>query len=388
MNGRRPFPTTSNQIVTEPTAKKMQNGHQKQPDHTAGLTAQEQLAFDGLKRLCEARGLTKRPAGLAKEDVSDGLNDDATLLRFLKARQFSIDAAMEQFQESWAIRTSVDAIRGYDTIDVDIFESIRHMYPHWSGRRDKRGLPICLFDTTHLNADALARYSKQRAASGLEATRQAIVFHDYLTRFVLPLCSSAAGRPISSAVYLCDVGTLTLRQTWSVRGYAQDISQLLATCYPEVIDRVYVLNASAYFARIWAVIKKWVDPRTAAKLVIVQSSEVMDTLLESMDIEDIPKQYGGRFEAKHRMVPRLDEETRQGSGCQGAVGEEVLLPRGPIKWVVDSIQVVNENGNRNSVCEKKVAVAVGTQNGKDRKEIVARHGRAETPKTVEGDGAL
>ncbi|KAM7217589.1 CRAL/TRIO domain protein [Rhypophila decipiens] len=349
----------------------MQNGHQKQADHTAGLTPQEQLAFDGLKRLCEARGLTKRPAGLAKEDVCDGLNDDATLLRFLKARQFNINAAMEQFQESWAIRTSVDAIRDYDNIDVDEFESIQHMYPHWSGRRDKRGLPICLFDTTYLNADALARYSKQRAASGPDATtRQAIVFHDYLTRFVLPLCSSAAGRHISSAVYLCDVGTLTLRQTWNVRGYAQDISQLLATCYPEVIDRVYVLNASAYFARIWAVIKKWVDPRTAVKLVIVQSSEVMDTLLESMDIEDIPKQYGGRFEAKHGMVPRLDEETRQGLCCHGAAGEEVLLPSGPIKWVVDSIQV-NENGDRNSVCEKKMAVAVGTQNGKDRKEVVA-----------------
>ncbi|KAM7196550.1 CRAL-TRIO domain containing protein [Rhypophila sp. PSN 637] len=353
----------------------MQNGHQKQPDHTAGLTPQEQLTFDGLKRLCEARGLTKRPAtaaGLAKEDVCDGLNDDATLLRFLKARQFSIDGAIEQFQESWAIRTSVDAIRGYDTINVDEFESIRHMYPHWSGRRDKRGLPICLFDTTYLSVDALGRYSKQRASGPAEATRQAIVFHDYLTRFVLPLCSSAAGRPISSAVYLCDIGTLTLRQTWSVRGYAQDISQLLATCYPEVIDRIYVLNASAYFARIWAVIKKWVDPRTAAKLVIVQSSEVMDTLLESMDIDDIPKQYGGRFEAKHGMVPRLDEETRQVLGCrQGAVIEEVLLPRGPIKWVVDSRQV-NGNGNRNSVCEKKVAVAVGTQNGYDRKDVVAR----------------
>lgn len=68
---------------------------------------------------------------------------------------------------------------------------------------------------------------------------------DYLTRFVLPMCSGLHGRPnsaspVTSAVYLVDVGTLTLKQGWGLRSYAQDVSKLLATCYPEVVERVYV----------------------------------------------------------------------------------------------------------------------------------------------------
>lgn len=81
--------------------------------------------------------------------------------------------------------------------------------------------------------------------AGSETTKRAIVALDYLTRFVLPLCSTIddrpdAANPVTSAVYLVDVGSLTLKQGWSLRSYAQDVSKLLATCYPEVVDRVYV----------------------------------------------------------------------------------------------------------------------------------------------------
>lgn len=104
----------------------------------------------------------------------------------------------------------------------------------------------------------MAKYSKSKKTnhegdnSASDATRRVVVFHDYLTRFILPLCSAVDDRPepsipVTSAVYLVDVKSLTLKQAWSVRAYAQDISKLLATCYPEVIDRVYVsivMNAS------------------------------------------------------------------------------------------------------------------------------------------------
>ena len=116
-------------------------------------------------------------------------------------------------------------------------------YPHWTGRRTKQGLPICVFDIAYLDSDALSTYGKDRNTSN--ATRQAILFHDYLTRFVFPLCSVVCDRPspnppVTSAVYLADISKLTFKQAWNVRSYAQDTSKLLATCYPEVIDRVYV----------------------------------------------------------------------------------------------------------------------------------------------------
>ncbi|KAK4164714.1 CRAL-TRIO domain-containing protein [Cladorrhinum sp. PSN259] len=340
----------------------------------AGLNQDERSAFDAFLQLCNSRGwLTERPAGLGSADACHGLNDEATLLRFLKARSFNVDGAAKQFQESLAIRNSVDAIAAYDSIDVAQFERARSMYPHWSGRRDKRGLPVCIFDIAHLDADALASYGKQRATVD-GTTRQAIVFHDYLTRFVLPLCSAMKpGEPVTSAVYLVDIGSFTLKQAWSVRGYAQDISKLLATCYPEVIDRVYVLNAAPYFAKIWSLIKKWVDPRTASKFIIVPSTEVMPTLLETMDAEDIPKQYGGRFDAEHGMTPRLDKDIQQALTwvSTSSVGEGLKLPRGPLKWVVKMGEPAGSSDGNGGDGGEMAAVAVGSKDGVARTDVIA-----------------
>ena len=131
-------------------------------------------------------------------------------------------------------------------------------YPHWTGRRDKGGRPICFFDIACLDAAAISSYTKSREKSScderqkrttetasLTGDQRDFVFHDSLTRFVLPLCSAMRDRPhpetpITSAIYLVDVGSVGLKQGWTLRNYAQDISKLLATSFPEVLNTVYV----------------------------------------------------------------------------------------------------------------------------------------------------
>ena len=109
-------------------------------------------------------------------------------------------------------------------------------YPHWTGRRDKRGLPICFFDISYLDAHRMKGYSRSA-----DEVRRALAVHDTLTRFVLPLCSMAGTTtPVSSCLYIVDISAFGLKQAWSLRKYTQDISKLLATSYPEVIDRVWV----------------------------------------------------------------------------------------------------------------------------------------------------
>lgn len=120
------------------------------------------------------------------------------------------------------------------------------------GSRDKAGLPICVMDIVHLDHAIVEEYAASKSMSNpadsttaSEATSRALAFHDYLTRFVLPLCSSMRDRPnpetpITSSIYVVDIGSFTFKQAWSLRGFAQDISHLLATCFPEVIERVYV----------------------------------------------------------------------------------------------------------------------------------------------------
>ena len=46
--------------------------------------------------------------------------------------------------------------------------------------------------------------------------------------------------PITGTIVIVDVSSFGLKQAWSVRNYAQNISKILATCYPEVLDTIYV----------------------------------------------------------------------------------------------------------------------------------------------------
>ncbi|KAI1362252.1 CRAL/TRIO domain protein [Xylaria arbuscula] len=351
--------TVEGSTTGEPRASETGNGELKGP--ATGLTDKEQEGLQSFVKQCREAGLLDRPAGLSEEDTLDGLLDDATLLRFLAARSFDAPGALKQFKEAQAIRSSAKTSEAYDSIDIDDFEYLRGIYPHWSGQRTKRGLPICLLDAASLDGANLTKY---RSYSASQNTCRAITSLDYLTRFALPLCNMMTDRPepskpVPGAVYLADIANASLRQAWALRGYAQSTSALLATCYPEVVDRIYVLNAPPFFPRIWAFLKGWFDPKTADKLVIVPPADVLSTLLKEIDIECIPERYGGKSRDEHGLVPLV-------SGLKELLGVDEL-PEGPIKWTMHE--------------GKRTAVAVGVKGGEARREIIGPRNGVETPIT-------
>ncbi|KAI5458849.1 CRAL-TRIO domain-containing protein [Mariannaea sp. PMI_226] len=334
----------------------------------ATLPEDQQNAFRTFVQHCHKMEVLQRPRTLQKGDLTDGLNDEYTLLRFLRARSFDVNGAYEQFKEALALRKSVGAIITYETIDIDEFEMARNLYPHWSGCRDRTGMPICIFDTSCLDDKVVDRYNDNRntpaSRSGgtiSKAMQHAIVFNDYLTRFVLPVCSAISdgknsNTAITSAVYVVDVSTLTMKQVWSLREYVQDFNFLLSTCYPEVIDRIYVVNAPSYFGMIWNFVRKWIDPRTASKVQIVFPAQVLSTLLSTIDVAHIPLQYGGEHCIQYGMPPKVDNEILQSIVCSPPVSIN-QLPIGPIKLSI------TQHG-------KQALIATGTAGGNKRQDLI------------------
>lgn len=101
--------------------------------------------------------------------------------------------------------------------------------------------------------------------------------------------------------------------------------------------------------------KKFVDPHTASKIVVLSSSEVLPTLREHIEDANIPSLYGGGFAFQHGMLPDLDETMRQSLNWESA---QQVLPPGPIKLVKDA------NG-------RTTAVAVGSEGGLKRSQRIA-----------------
>lgn len=116
-----------------------------------------------------------------------------------------------------------------------------------------------MIDMAHLDQAAMIHWretteipSQNACTDGENITpsmeQRASVLHDYITRFVFPLCSAMkdrleASKPISKSVYVVDASSLGVKQAWDLRDFARDISWILSTCYPETIDRIYVSHS-------------------------------------------------------------------------------------------------------------------------------------------------
>lgn len=130
-------------------------------------------------------------------------------------------------------------------------------YPHWTGRLDKRGQPLCMFDFGKLDSKTMAAYKKSSTEMdnprsnlklpGIVSTEmlRAFAVYEHLTRFIMPLCTAASGnsRPeeaITKMLCVVDISGIGVKQVWNLRGYLQDLSKLFATNYPEILDKVFV----------------------------------------------------------------------------------------------------------------------------------------------------
>lgn len=114
-----------------------------------------------------------------------------------------------------------------------------------------------MIDLAYLKNEAMTRWRQTRnmpcadasATSSPDMAQRVCVFHDSLTRFILPLCTAMNDRPDSSipvtkSTYLVDGSALSLKQVWDMRDFAQEVSWILATCYPETISHIIVSHNS------------------------------------------------------------------------------------------------------------------------------------------------
>ena len=119
---------------------------------------------------------------------------------------------------------------------------------------------------------------------------------------------------------------------------------------------------------IWNWVKGWIDPVTASKIQYLKPAEVLSTLTSLIDAVNVPKRYGGELNFECGMLPDLDPVMKEILG-----GKE--YPPGPLKWI---------NG---SGAGEKIAVAVGSVEGKKRDERLAAITSNHPPESLHANSA-
>ncbi|CAO2656461.1 Nn.00g052640.m01.CDS01 [Neocucurbitaria sp. VM-36] len=332
--------------------------------HLSHLSDNQQARLDEFKKISQEAGYWTPATGL-----KEASHDDETMLRFLRARRFIPHEAFKQFKdtEDWRKENRLSEI--FNTIEITEFEQTRRLYPQWLGRRDKRGIPLFLFEVAPLNSKNISAYEKDLAKSKTTipnvATKNIRLFalYESLTRFVTPLCSMVPRNhpetPISQSNNIVDISGVGLKQFWNLKGHMQDASVLATAHYPETLDRIFIVGAPGFFPTVWGWIKRWFDPITVSKIFILSPANVYPTLSQYIDHENIPKKYGGGLDFEWGSMPNIEptidaqlkwENPSEQNGRK-------TFPIGPIKW---------EEGLNGEM----QAWGVGSENGTPRRKLV------------------
>ncbi|KIW17163.1 hypothetical protein PV08_04354 [Exophiala spinifera] len=279
----------------------------------------------------------------------DGVNgkpshDDATLLRYLRARKFDVKGAIGQFTdtEKWLKDQRVDEL--YNHFDVETYEKARLMYPQWTGHRDKRGIPIYVYVIKGLDGKNVSKYQKESQTykdslpyhKNLPTPAKLIplfALYQNLLNFVLPLvCTLERPNPevpVTNSTNIVDISGVGLTQFWNLKNHMQDASILATAHYPETLDRIFIIGAPSFFPTVWGWVKRWFDPVTVSKIFILGKNDIKPTLSKFMETKDFPKRYGGDLDWEWGQLPHLDDETRAALEKDGNKG----WVRGPCQWL-------------------------------------------------------
>lgn len=126
-------------------------------------------------------------------------------------------------------------------------------YPQWTGRRDRRGIPIYVFEIRHLNSKEMAAYNSTVNSAIPETHKSSSVparllnlfaLYENLLHFTMPLCTALSRpnpeTPIVTSTNIVDVSGVGLKQFWNLKSHMQDASVLATAHYPETLDRIFV----------------------------------------------------------------------------------------------------------------------------------------------------
>uniref|UniRef100_A0A182NBD2 Protein real-time n=1 Tax=Anopheles dirus TaxID=7168 RepID=A0A182NBD2_9DIPT len=215
--------------------------------------------------------------------------DYQTLLRFLRARDFSIDKATTMLQESlqWRKEHRIDDILSeYKTPAV-----VEKYFPGGWHHHDKDGRPLYILRLGTMDVKGLLKS----------------VGEDELLKLTLHICEEGLrlmkdatklfGKPIWNWCLLVDLDGLSMRHLW--RPGVKALLRIIETVeknYPETMGRVLIVRAPRVFPVLWTIVSTFIDENTRSKFLFFGGPDCMhaeDGIEQYINTDKIPSFLGG-----------------------------------------------------------------------------------------------
>ncbi|OCH91865.1 CRAL/TRIO domain-containing protein, partial [Obba rivulosa] len=219
--------------------------------------------------------------------------DDATLRRFLRARGFNLEKAIQMWRNCQNWRKTVEGVgidelyRRIDPFDYPEREHVFECWPLYFHKTDKQGRPLNIHRFGGINMPKL--YKNVPAERFWQTV---LVNAESLTREVLPASARAAGKQIDGTFVIVDLKGFGMSQFWQMKNFARDAFQVSQDYFPDTMAQLAIVNAPSTFTTIWSFIKPWLAKETVKKVCIL-GTDYADRLREWVDPDNLPTYLGG-----------------------------------------------------------------------------------------------
>lgn len=82
---------------------------------------------------------------------------------------------------------------------------------------------------------------------------------------IFPACSEAYGNRVDKVVHIIDLKDHKLKLT-QIKSFLSLTSSLTKDNYPEILGKMYIINAGTFFNLIWAGLKAFLPEKTREKV--------------------------------------------------------------------------------------------------------------------------
>ncbi|KAI3325786.1 CRAL-TRIO domain-containing protein [Xylariaceae sp. AK1471] len=310
--------------------------------HPGHLTPAQQAQVHQLRMMLESEGI--------KQHL-----DTLTLLRFLRARKFDVNAAKKMFIESeeWRQNLTVwepdqgvyrplslatekpeknppkeplkldELVRTWDK-DGSFKRELSTYYKQFYHKTDKDGRPCYFEKLGGVNFNDLRKkdYTNDRMLLNLA------VEYEKMADPRLPACSRRAGHLLETSCSVLDVAGVSLLSPGQIYYYIKQASAMSNNNYPERLGKMYVINAGWGVWGIWKIVKGFLDPVTASKIDVLTGNST-STLLKQIPAENLPAIYGGECKCEGGCElsdagPWHDEEWRRPAWWEKEVDDATI----------------------------------------------------------------
>jgi hypothetical protein len=232
--------------------------------YVGDLSGQQQMALDSVKQR-----LNKLEGNLA-QCSRKMLVDDAIILRFLRARKFDVDQSYDMLYNMLKFRLEFQQI-GVDTLNPMMCENELKTGKSYYHNYDKEGRPVCYIR---------ARLHDPSQTDTMENQRYTVLMMEYGKSLLRP--------PGETVTIVFDMNKTTLKNI-DIKS-VQFMVTTLTNYYPESLGKVLILYATWIVNGAWKIVRPWLDPVTAAKVLFIKPEE----LTNYIDAENLPVEYGGK----------------------------------------------------------------------------------------------